>query len=249
MERSARAKELPAYSEATVEHILPQKLNGAWKEYLSQRNDLSAHEIFLHTLGNLTLTAYNSELGNADFDVKKKIYEQSNFSYTRTLTKYDEWTSKQIQARAKTLANVAINVWTLPEELNSRFAKLDEIFTLDSDFGALTGTKPSSVWISATEIKISNWIDFLREVVKQLYSLDEDIFRQATQRENLPRKGKLFSIESQNLQKPFKLDENYYMENRLSTEECLRIAKALVENFDRLGDTNFKEDISFTLKK
>ena len=240
LERTARAKELPAYSEATVEHILPQKLNGAWKNYLRERNDLSAHEIFLHTLGNLTLTAYNSELGNADFDVKKKIYEQSNFSYTRALTKYDEWTSKQIQSRAKKLAEAAIKIWTLPEEFNSRSVNLSDSFNLDSDFGVFTGEKPAALFISGTEIKISGWVNILREIVRQLYMLDKDTFRLATD----ARKN-LFTTEPTD----FKLDENFYMYTGYSTEDCLRIAKSLVEKFDSLGETNFKDEISFTLRK
>ncbi len=241
LERTARAKELPAYSEATVEHILPQKLNGAWKNYLRERNDLSAHEIFLHTLGNLTLTAYNSELGNADFDVKKKIYEQSNFSYTRALTKYDEWTSKQIQSRAKKLAEAAIKIWTLPEEFNSRSVNLSDSFNLDSDFGVFTGEKPAALFISGTEIKISGWVNILREIVRQLYMLDKDTFRQAA----AARKN-LFSTEPTN----FKLDENFYMDTRnIDTKSCLRIAKSLAEKFDSLGETNFKDEISFTLRR
>ncbi len=241
LERAARAKELPAYSAATVEHILPQKLNGAWKNYLRERNDLSAHEIFLHTLGNLTLTAYNSELSNADFDAKKKIYEQSNFSYTRALNKYDEWTSKQIQSRARRLAEAAIKIWTLPEEFNSRSINLGDTFNLDSDFGVFTGEKPSALFISGTEIKISGWVNILRELVRQLYALDRDTFRLAT----AARKN-LFSTEPTN----FKLDENFYMDTKnIDTKSCLRIGKALVKNFDRLGGTNFKEEISFTLRR
>ena len=197
----------------------------------------------------MTLTAYNPELSNADFEIKKKIYEQSNFYYTRALNKYPEWTSKQIQKRAKNLAEAATKIWTLPEEFNSRFAKLGDIFNLDSDFGALTGTKPASILIFEKDIKISNWINFLREVVKQLYALDEDIFRQAVYRENIPRNGKLFSVKPQNLQKPFKVDENYYMENRLSTSDCLKIVKVIAENFDRLSGTNFREEIYFTLRR
>ena len=241
LERAARAKELPAYSEATVEHIMPQKLNNGWKDYLRERNDLSAHEMFLHTLGNLTLTAYNSELGNADFDVKKKIYEQSNFSYTRNLTKYDEWTSKQIQSRAKRLAEAATKIWTLPEEFNSRSINLGDSFNLDSDFGVFTGEKPAALFISGTEIKVSGWVNILREIVRQLYTLDKDTFRQAA----ATRKN-LFSTEPNN----FKLDENFYMDTKnIDTKSCLRIAKSLAEKFDSLGETNFKDEISFTLRK
>ena len=132
LERASHSKELPSYSEATVEHILPQKLSDSWKQYLRGRNDSSTHEIYLHTLGNLTLTAYNSELSNADFDKKKEIYEQSNFSYTRTLKDFPEWTSRQIQKRAQKLAAEAIKVWTLPEEFNSHSVNIGDTFNLDS---------------------------------------------------------------------------------------------------------------------
>ena len=47
----------------------------------------------------------------------------------------------------------------------------------------------------------------------------------------------------------FKIDENFFMMTGFSTEDCLKYAKILVENFDRLGDTNFKKDISFTIRK
>lgn len=243
LERAVRAKELPAYSGATVEHILPQKLNDAWREYLKARNDSQTHEIWLHTLGNLTLTAYNSELGNADFDAKKKIYADSNFSYTRALAKYPEWNSTQIQKRAKKLADAAIKVWTLPEEFNARIANLDDIFDLNSDFGLFTGTKPASVLISDKETKISAWKHLLCDVMKTLYALDRDIFRRA-----ISIRKNLFMTESKD-STDFKLDENFYMKTVFDTKNCLRITKIIVENFDSLGDTNFKDEISFTLRR
>lgn len=243
LERAARAKELPAYSEATVEHILPQKLNAGWKSYLRARNDLAVHEVLLHTPGNLTLTAYNSELGNSDFDAKKEIYSRSNYFYTRALGKYDDWTSKQIQARAKNLAEVAIKIWTLPEEFNSRFVNIGDIFNFDSDFGELKGRKPAALSIFDTEIKMPHWNHLLREIVRQLYALDKDIFRRATQMQNV--RQSLFSSEPTS----FKIDDGFYMETGFDTETCLRTAKVLVENFDRLGDTNFREEIYFTLRR
>lgn len=239
LERAARSKELPAYSDATIEHILPQKLSDSWKKYLREHNDSSAHEIWLHTLGNLTLTAYNSELGNATFDAKKEIYSQSNFYYTRALKDSPEWTSKQIQARAKKLVAIAIKIWSLPEEFNTT-SQNQEFFNLDSDFDMLIGKEPASLFISGTEIKMTYWNWLLREIVKQLYSLDSDIFRQAASiRQNL------FSTEPTY----FKVDENFYMKTGFDTKNCLRIAKAIVENFDHLGGTNFKEDIQFTLQR
>ena len=242
LERATRAKELPSYSEATVEHILPQKLNAAWKNYLATRNDLQSHEILLHTLGNLTLTGENSTLGNSDFDAKKEIYSRSNFSYTRALADCSEWTSKQIQARAKKLAAVAVKIWTLPEEFNKTLSNAGSVLTLDSDFAALKGTHPMTLFIFGAEMKMPYWNHLLREIVRQLYALDGDTFRKATQLENV-RKS-LFPTEPTD----FEIDSGFYMQTGFDTESCLTIAKILVENFDRLGENNCKDEIWFTLK-
>ena len=243
LERQARPKELPSYSEATVEHILPQKLNPEWEKYLRERNDSQTHELWLHTLGNLTLTGENEKLGNDIFDKKKEIYERSNFFYTRALTNYDEWTSTQIQKRAKKLADVAIKIWTLPEEFNSNLVNRGDIFTLESDFGQFTKIKPAILFISHTEISISAWRHLLCEVVKQLYDLNSDIFHRV-----IKVKKNLFLTERKS-NADFELGENLYMKTQKNVEQCLRITKALVENFDNLAGTNFKEEISFTLRK
>ena len=243
LERAARAKELPSYSQATVEHIMPQKLNDTWEKYLEKHDDLQNHDKWLHTLGNLTLTGENSELGNKAFDAKKEIYSHSNFYYTRTLTGYSYWTTRQIQSRAKKLAEAATKkVWTLPEEFNAKIQSTANLFYLDSDFKSLKGEKPEIFSFLGTEIKIGDWIKMLREVVRQLYALDADTFRRATQLENVRRN--LFTTEPND----YKIDENFYMRGGFDTEFCLKTIKALVENFDSIGGTNLKDEIYFTIK-
>ena len=80
LERATRAKELPSYAEATVEHVFPQKPNDSWKKYLKERNDYQTTEGLLHTLGNLTLTAYNSELGNEEKNLRAvKFFVHAGF--------------------------------------------------------------------------------------------------------------------------------------------------------------------------
>lgn len=212
-------------------------------KYLSTRNDLSAHELWLYTLGNLKLTSYNSELGNKDFNDKKKIrYAQSKFPLTQAVSGYTYWTSNQIQARAKKLSRSAPEVWTLPEEFNATIQSTANLFYLDSDFKSLKGEKTASVSIFGTEMEMPSWIQMVREVVRQLYALDADTFREATQRDNI--RQSLFTTE----QTDYKIDENFYMRGGLDTETCLKTIKALVENFERLGDTNLKDEIYFTIK-
>ena len=71
-------KERIDVSNLTIEHILPQKENAAvWKKEVGE--DYSrVYEVYLHTLGNLTITGHNSELGTKSFAEKKKIIEENS---------------------------------------------------------------------------------------------------------------------------------------------------------------------------
>lgn len=59
-------------SNLTIEHILPQKENSVvWKKEVGEDYN-RVYEVYLHTLGNLTITGHNSELGTKSFGEKKK---------------------------------------------------------------------------------------------------------------------------------------------------------------------------------
>ena len=235
------APNLPAYSEVVVEYIMPKTLNNAWKKYLRERNDSANAAQWINSAGNLALVDKRS---NTTFDSKKLRYGLSPFSFTRAISGCSTWTSNQIQARAKKLAAAALKVWTLPDEFNATIKSTENLFYLDSDFSACKGRKLASYSFLGETKTISDWSKFVLEIAKQLYTLDENIFLQATQMDNVPKRKNLFTSEPTNLQ----IADGYYMTLQCDTESCLKIAKALVENFDRLSDNNFKDDIWFTLK-
>lgn len=94
----------------TIEHIMPQTLNSQWKSMLGA-NSADVHKQFLHTLGNLTLTGYNTEIGNKPFDEKKSIYLESNVSLNKYFQDITIWNAQAIKERAQKLADIAIQVW------------------------------------------------------------------------------------------------------------------------------------------
>ena len=98
-------------SKITTEHIMPQTLNSDWQREICQDDD--AHGRYVNTLGNLTLTGLNSELGNMSFSEKKKMYSESGISMNRDISKYNRWSSAEIQARSEELANYAIKLWPM----------------------------------------------------------------------------------------------------------------------------------------
>lgn len=106
-------------SAPTIEHVLPQALTPEWEQVLRDPDDpdlpgAEVHQMWVHRLGNLTVTGYNPELSNLPFTAKRSIYEGSHFEMTRTLAEQDEWGPAQIQARADHLADRAIRIWPAP---------------------------------------------------------------------------------------------------------------------------------------
>lgn len=73
---------LPAYSATTVEHVLPKKVNAAWKDYLTARRDWPNAEQWTNSLGNMVLVV--DKKATETFERKKIRYAQSGFAKTRT---------------------------------------------------------------------------------------------------------------------------------------------------------------------
>jgi len=97
----------------TIEHIMPQNLTENWKAELG--NDFeNIHRTYLDTMGNLTLSAYNSELSNSEFSLKLDQYSRSGIALNRKLGFASTWSSEQIIKRGETLAKIAIKVWARP---------------------------------------------------------------------------------------------------------------------------------------
>lgn len=112
-------KELVSVSEYTIEHILPRNENLS----LDWRNALGSdwkriQEEKLHTLGNLTLTGYNSEYSDHPFPKKRdmeKGFKQSPLNLNRGLGQVEVWDEAAIDKRAERLAEFALEVWKSPK--------------------------------------------------------------------------------------------------------------------------------------
>lgn len=96
----------------TIEHIMPQTLSKEWEDYLGE--DIKHYHKYLHTIGNLTLTADNSALSNKLFDEKKNILrEKSRTRLNNQLQKYDKWNTSEITDRSKEFIDVSKKIWNI----------------------------------------------------------------------------------------------------------------------------------------
>ncbi len=99
-----------------IEHIMPQTLTPEWQKDLGE-NFEAIHEKYLHTIGNLTLTGYNSEYSNNSFCEKRDIekgFKQSSLKLNQNLKDLESFGEKEIEKRASDLADWALKIWTYP---------------------------------------------------------------------------------------------------------------------------------------
>ena len=108
----------------SIEHIMPQNqnLSSEWKNELGD-NWQEIQKIYLHTIGNLTLTGYNSEYQDNTFKEKRDLkdknglpigFKDSPIRLNRYLANLEKWNEQEIKKRAEEIAKLAIKVWTYP---------------------------------------------------------------------------------------------------------------------------------------
>lgn len=118
LERSFGHKEGPNLRGLTVEHVMPQKIEEGrsareWKAMLGA-DWAVAHEAWLHTLGNLTLTGYNPKLSNRPFPKKNELFARSNIQLNDYFLKLHTWDAEAIKTRGSELAKKAAQLWPRP---------------------------------------------------------------------------------------------------------------------------------------
>ena len=169
-------KERVHVDEYTIEHIIPQnpKLNDEWVSMLGE-NWKDIQDKYLHTIGNLTLTAYNSELSDRPFSEKKKMeggFDDSPVRINRLLKEVDNWNEQNINLRAESLTDIAKNIWAPPQLDESILDKYMpepvevETYTIDQ-YKHLEGNTLDL--FNVLRIRILNIDSSVKEEYKKLY--------------------------------------------------------------------------------
>jgi predicted transport protein len=127
-------KERVNIEEYTIEHVMPQNenLSAQWQRELG--DDWKDIQIrYLHTIGNLTLTGYNSELSDRPFLEKRDMtggFADSPLRLNRGLAKLDRWGREQIEQRSTSLSHLALGIWKFPNlapEVITRYEGMPEV--------------------------------------------------------------------------------------------------------------------------
>lgn len=228
-------------SSITIEHIMPQNKNEEWEKEIG-KDYFSVHEKYLHTLGNLTLTGYNSELSDKPFAEKKQmIKEKSKFvSLNTDVINQEHWNLDAILKRAERLSSIIMECFKLPKLiLDSKPAVKENNKHNAMDGTDLSNTKPASFILLGENAITTSYSDMLRKMMKLLYITDDKIMqRLATSNYKIPNAtGVYLSLDKSKLRKPDEIENtNIYFETNLSANNIMSFIRELLSEYDLSSD-------------
>lgn len=170
--------------DATIEHIMPQTLNGDWKAMLGD-NFEEIQDKYLHTFANLTLTGINSELSNKPFEIKrdgKKIgneiypgYKNSKYRLTKNVTLCDKWTEIELQHRCNEIVATFLRLYPLPQTTFKPLPKPVDEVSLDEETFSPINRNLKGFRLFGNEYNETTWKGMLLQVVKLVMERYTDI--------------------------------------------------------------------------
>lgn len=110
LERSFNHKEPAHTSGAQIEHVMPQTLTPEWIQELGEESGEQSAQL-LHTIGNLTLTKYNSEMSNKPYKEKRQALANSHFVLNKYFADIERWSPEAIRERGHKIARLALIIW------------------------------------------------------------------------------------------------------------------------------------------
>ena len=150
----------------TIEHIMPQTLSDKWKTALGEDWE-RIHEQYLHTMANLTLTAYNSQYSNLTFIEKRdmdKGFKDSAFRLNNSLKSCEQWTEKELEARQNELQSVFMRLWPMPTTTFKPLKREAESISLDDEDYEFTGKKLQAYILHGVRYAVNTWKEMLVQV-------------------------------------------------------------------------------------
>lgn len=222
--------------DATIEHIMPQTLNGDWKAMLGD-NFEEIQDKYLHTFANLTLTGINSELSNKPFEIKrdgKTIgnevypgYKNSKYRLTKSVTSCDKWTEIELQNRCNEIVATFLRLYPLPQTTFKPLPKpVDEVSLEDETFTP-TNRQLKGFRLYDNEYSETTWKDMLLRVVKMITEKYPDIV------DSLYDKGSYFwTSKTANLDYCTQIGVDKYLWTTMGNKSKLACLRYLFEKCD-----------------
>lgn len=238
------SKENINFEEVTIEHVMPQTLTPKWQVDLGKKYK-EIHEAYLHKIGNLTLTKYNSELSNKSYEEKRIYLMDSNIMLNRKLAEVETWNEKAITERANRLFEKAIDIWKIPIVDNKYINPVNETNEYEiMDDVDVTGKSPYELQICGSKYTVDSWRGFFTTICKVMYEYDAQIFRGLLQHNDFKGKRKrIITKDQESLNKAQEIADGIYIEQTLNANDALNYSKLVIEKYE-----DMESEISYKIR-
>lgn len=225
-------KEILQAENLTIEHIMPQTLSADWSHIRPEE-----HEEYLHTLGNLSVTGYNSELSNKSFAEKQDIIRENSKAVILNSDVLDKesWNIATIQARAKRLAGIVMTRYKIDRIVDDSIEfEYIETLTLDN-YDEVTGKKLVSFKLFGETYRQNKYALMLLDVIKLLDKKSPGKLQTLAENNysfnSTKRKHVHLNIDGSGMRWPWKVTDGIYLEANLSAWSCIRFIENLLSEF------------------
>lgn len=217
----------------TIEHIMPQKLSVEWQKDLGESYE-KIHEVYLHNLGNLTLTGYNPKYSNRSFSEKQlmdKGYRESHFVNLNTIpANADNWGEEEIISRRDSLIELAIQIWDYPE-LNYKPKKDEEdLYDFDGENTFTNYTVKGYTYMTDDYHTVDSWKEMYVELITKLASENPTAFAKFAEAESKTGFETAFTQVSN--KKSTEILPSVYAKTHLSNKDKTYILRHLFDLFE-----------------
>jgi len=163
-------------SKITIEHIMPQKIEDTvWVNELGTDFD-RIHKTYLHNIGNLILTEFNSEIGNKSFEDKKLKLNTSSLNFRLDVINRDLWNETSIKEHQRNMIEWFLDTFPLPSTHKHRdnwnvktIEESTQFSPLDSEAGDIAeGNKPLKLIIENQVYNVKTWQDVFIKFIQYI---------------------------------------------------------------------------------
>lgn len=226
-------KEVLQAENLTIEHIMPQNLSSDWGYIRSEE-----HEEYLHTLGNLSVTGYNSELSNKSFSEKQEIIRENSKAVilNSDVLNKTNWNIEDIQARSKRLAKIILTRYKI-DRVKDDSIEFEYIETLTLDhYDEVTGKKLVSFKLFDETYRQNKYALMLLDVIKLLDKKSPGVLQTLAKSNysfvSAKHKHAHLNLDGFGMRCPYKITDNIYLETNLSAWSCIRFIDSLLTEFN-----------------
>lgn len=229
-------KEILNADNLTIEHIMPQTLGVGWK-HIKERE----HDEFLHVLGNLTVTGYNSELSNKSFLEKKKIIKENSKAIVlnEDILDKESWDIENIKTRGNRLTSKILTHYDI-EPISDDTIEFEyvSVITLD-DYSEVKGKKLVTFKFDGEIYRQNRYALMLQDVLKLLDEkkpgLLEDLASKDFSFSNGHPKHAHISHNSAEMRWSVEIKDGIFIESNLSAISIMRFIESVMDEcgFDK----------------